>query len=401
MSLEKFIVNPATGDWGIAKEGSESELLSVLKQKSLPLKNYLGVYSIILNTTNKCNMNCIYCSASDNRSKEGIPKEIAKKAVEEATKLELTPRIVFHGSEPLLNMPLINSTVKYGKSLPREVFFYIQSNLTALTDEKLDFIRKNRIGVSTSIDGFREQHDMSRKFVDGSPSYDIVMRNMEKIMKYQEGMFTVTVVTKYNVNSLSEIALNLEKRGVTHIQFLPSVKCEKSEGNFMPTNKELTENYIKLFEQTFKRMESGEQTAIIRNLPQFFASLFLRTGVDSCRICSSANYHPILAVDIDGEIYPCDYFFGDRQYSIGNVMKDSFKDVLNSKKNLRSKSIEDFACGSCDVRRICGGGCMADRIFSGGKPYYCETYSNIYHYLGSKIPELREKKLLGKLMKNL
>lgn len=178
---------------------------------------------------------------------------------------------------------------------------------------------------------------------------------------------------------------------------MPSVKCSEGE-DFRPSNDQLTQAYIKLFEQTFGRLETGQQKATIRNIAQLFSSLFLRTGVDNCRICSSADYHPILAIDINGDIYPCDYFFGKPEYRMGNVTADKLQEVLNSSRNLRSKSIEDTACVSCNVKRVCGGGCMADRIFSGGKPYYCKTYSEMYNYLGSKIPELRKKGLIGKLL---
>ncbi len=401
MSMEKFVVYPKTGAWGIAEEGFEADLLNALKQQPVPEKKYLGAHSIILNTTDQCNMGCIYCSALNNRFKQKMDERVAKRTLDEAIKLELTPRIVFHGSEPLLNMPLIRATVEYGELLPRQVLFYIQSNLTTLTDEKLEFISEHNLGVSTSIDGFRGQHNLTRPFRDGSPSYDIVIRNMAKVMEKQEGMCTVTVVTRYNVSDLSEIALDLESRGVTHIQFLPSVKCSEVDVDFRPTNEELTKAYIRLFEQTFRRMESGEQRAVVRNIPQLLVSMFLRTGVDSCRICSSADYHPILAVDVNGDMFPCDYFFRNPNYLIGNILKDSFSDVLNSHKNIRNKSIEDTACGKCDIRRMCGGGCMADRTFSGDKPYYCQTYSSMYQYLGSKIPDLRKKDLLKKSMKNL
>src|SRR3989344_9584863 len=115
MAQNKFVIEPTNGWWGIAQEGAEKTLLDELKRKKLPKKLYCGVHSIILNTTNQCNMDCIYCSASENRSEEKMPQEISKKVIGEAAKLELTPRIVFHGSEPLLNMPLIRSTVAYGE----------------------------------------------------------------------------------------------------------------------------------------------------------------------------------------------------------------------------------------------------------------------------------------------
>ncbi len=398
MKQNKFVIEPSNGWWGIAKEGSEEDLLEELRKNKLPEKNYKGVHSIILNTTNQCNMDCVYCSASENRSEEKMSEEVAKKVVDETVKQEITPRIVFHGSEPLLNMPLIRSTVEYGEAQERDVLFYVQSNLTTLTDEKLAFIRDHQIGVSTSIDGFAEQHNLTRPFRGGLPSYDRIVENMEKVLEFQEGMCTATVVTKYNVGDMSAIALDLERRGVTHIQFLPSIKCSDSDEDFRPTNEALTKGYIDLFEQTFRRMESGEQRATIKNISQLYSSLFQRTGVDNCRICSATDYHPIMGVDIDGEIYPCDYFFGNKQYSIGNIMSDSLESILNSKRNPRSESIEDTSCSDCDVKRVCGGGCMADKLFSGDKPYYCGTYADMFEYIGGKIPELREKGLLGKLL---
>ena len=72
--------------------------------------------------------------------------------------------------------------------------------------------------------------------------------------------------------------------------------------------------------------------------------------------------------------------------------------MINNPCNLRSKSIEDTICAECNIRMICGGGCMADRLFSGGTPYYCETYRNMFNYLGSKIPDLKKKGLIGKLL---
>tara|TARA_Y100000310_G_scaffold343152_1_gene449461 strand:- start:448 stop:1644 length:1197 start_codon:yes stop_codon:yes gene_type:complete len=398
MKQNKFVIEPSNGWWGIAQEGSEEDLSAELKKKKLPAKDYKGIHSIILNTTNQCNLDCVYCSASENRSEEKISEEVAKKVIDELVKLKLTPRIVFHGSEPLLNMPLIRSTVEYGESKERNILFYIQSNLTTLTNKKLAFIKDHQIGVSTSIDGFAEQHNRTRPFRGEFPSYDKIVENMGRVLEFQDGMCTATVVTKYNVGDMAEIALDLERRGVTHIQFLPSVKCSGADKDFRPSNEALTRGYIDLIEQTFRRMETGEQTATIKNISQLYSSLFQRTGVDNCRICSATDYHPILGVDIDGGLFPCDYFFGREEYKIGNVMTDSLESVLNSPRNPRSQSIEDTSCSSCDVKRVCGGSCMADRLFSGDKPYYCETYADIFKYIGGKIPELWEKGLIGKLL---
>ena len=62
MKDRKFIVHPESGAWDVAEEGSENKLFRLLCNTPVPIKNYLGTHSVILNITNRCNMNCIYCS---------------------------------------------------------------------------------------------------------------------------------------------------------------------------------------------------------------------------------------------------------------------------------------------------------------------------------------------------
>ena len=101
-------------------------------------------------------------------------------------------------------------------------------------------------------------------------------------------------------------------------------------------------------------MEEGKQRIVVKNLSQYLSDIFLTTGVDACRTCTPSAQHPILAVDIDGEIYPCDFFWGDKERSIGNVKTNSFSSLLNSPRNIRSVPIEDTSCGDCTWRNICG-----------------------------------------------
>lgn len=398
--LTEFIIEPSNGHWGLSRKGDEDNLRCVLARKEKPIKCYAGVQLIILNTTNECNLGCVYCNTRRARAHTKMPPEIAITAIDKAAKLKNIPNIVFHGSEPLLNMQTIEQAVIYGedlsKSLGKQITFNIQTNLTTLDSEKLRFIKEHGVGISTSLDGGEEEHNLNRPYADGRPTYSILINNIKRILEFQRGISAVCVVTKNNVKSLDKIVLDFEKVGISEIQLLPSVKCINGS-DYRPSNAELIESYLKVFEQTFKRVELNTQKSHIRNIAQYLSALFIRTGIDACRICCSRSSHPLLTVDVNGDIYPCDFFWGNKDKNLGNVKNDDFDSILSSSKNPRMTPIEITPCGDCKWRNVCGGGCLADRLFSEGKPYYCETHKSVYEYLSKKMPYLLEHNILNKI----
>ena len=398
--IRKFVLNPDNGYWGLSTEEDMSGLKKDLSTRPKPQKCYDGVQIIALNSTESCNLGCIYCSANAKRSVRMMPAEIAIRTIDQLGGLENLPEIVFHGSEPLLNMDLIKEAVLYGENLDKnsgkKVYFSMQSNLTLLTQEKIDFIKAHRIGISTSLDGRELEHNLNRPYKNGMPSYSDVRRSIDKVLDFQKGLCAVCVITKNNVASLSEIVLDFEKIGITEIQFLPAVKCG-GRGEYLASNEDLSRNYIKLFEQTFQRLREGSQKVIVKAVTQYLSNFFLTTGIDACRACTPSSQHPLLAIDINGDIYPCDFFWGQKEKIIGNITKDSFKSILNNPKNPRMKDIDESDCKICDWRRLCGGGCLGDRLFSGGKPYYCKTHKTIFEYLSEKMDSLLEEGLVRKI----
>ena len=392
MADRKFVLDPKSGYWGLAEKADEGSLRGLLSKKIKPCKCYNGVQVIALNTTEACNMRCIYCSTSTKRSGRMMPLDMATRTIDQTAGLT-SPQIVFHGSEPLFNMGLIKGAVEYGESIGREIGFSIQTNLTRLTPDRLSFLIDHKVGISTSLDGTEPEHNITRPYRNGAPSYADVKNAIERVLKQQEGISVVCVVTKYNVNNLPGIALDFENLGISEVQFLPAVACSGNK-DFMPLNADVARSYVSLFEQTFKRMEEGKQRIVVKNLSQYLSDIFLTTGVDACRTCTPSAQHPILAVDIDGEIYPCDFFWGDKERSIGNVKTNSFSSLLNSPRNIRSVPIEDTSCGDCTWRNICGGGCLGDRFFSAGKPYYCETHKAVFEYLTRNMDHLLESGLV-------
>jgi uncharacterized protein len=399
----KFVLDPSNGFWGLAAEGKEADLARDLASRPKPKKCYDNVQVIALNTTEACNLSCVYCSTSNHRSSKIMPLEVTKRTIDQTRDLKGATQIVFHGSEPLLSMKTIQEAVLYGERFQKEtgkkILFSVQSNLTTLTEEKIEFICAHEIGISTSLDGREQEHNLNRPYKNGRATYNDARRAIDRTLEFQKGLCAVCVVTRNNVSHLSEIALDFERIGITEVQFLPAIKCDENT-DFIPSVKDLTKNYIMLLDQTFRRIQNGNQRLRINIVSQYLSGLFFRTGVDACRLCTPSNQHPLLAVDLDGEIYPCDFFWGDKKRSMGNITNDSFGSVLNSPRNLRMDSIETTVCGDCEWIHVCGGGCLGDRLLSEGRPYYCEVHRAVFEYLSQNIDYLLKSGVVKKVFDN-
>ena len=93
--------------------------------------------------------------------------------------------ISFYGGEPLLEMKLIQECVTYSKKVfeGKKASFNLTTNAVLLSEENIEYLSKEDFILTISLDGPKEVHDKNRKFVNSdSGTYDIVMRNLEKIL---------------------------------------------------------------------------------------------------------------------------------------------------------------------------------------------------------------------------
>jgi sulfatase maturation enzyme AslB (radical SAM superfamily) len=131
-----------------------------------------------------------------------------------------------------------------------------------------------------------------------------------------------------------------ESEGITSWQTIPVEKTHTDA----PNPVELGNSYKKLFNNVFERVKSGQQKLEVRSLSQYLSSMFIHNGIDACRICSSGNIHPLIAIDYDGEVYPCDYFFGNKKVRIGNIYTQDIRELAQSDANPRMRDINRTEC---------------------------------------------------------
>ncbi|BBE31797.1 hypothetical protein OSSY52_19380 [Tepiditoga spiralis] len=160
-----------------------------------------SISQLYIIVTEDCNLRCKYCIFSDNYphthgySSQKMTFEIAKKAIDyyldlykekQAYGLGSNPVISFYGGEPLLEFNLIKEIVKYAKELNDNFEFYITTNGTIMNDEIINFLISNSVKITVSLDGYKENHDRNRVFINNKRSFDVIIKNLTKLQEEKE-----------------------------------------------------------------------------------------------------------------------------------------------------------------------------------------------------------------------
>ncbi|MCI9174751.1 MAG: radical SAM protein [Lachnospiraceae bacterium] len=170
-----------------------------IKKLEHPATKYLNIIlerkvsKILLQLTQRCNLRCLYCVYSEEKnfgtrshSNKDMSYETAKKAIDFYMEhsVDCEEKVIgFYGGEPLLKFDLIKKMIEYCNKTFRgnSIVYTITTNGTLLTDEIMDFLIRNHVYITISLDGPKAIHDKNRKLIDESGSYDIVIKNLEKL----------------------------------------------------------------------------------------------------------------------------------------------------------------------------------------------------------------------------
>lgn len=184
LSWEKY--NELVSKKFIKNESYEIDMTRAFAKKNQFLAYWPTLHIVV--TTLRCNHKCQYCHAAvaPMTAKEmDMTEETAKKVVDAifyTSALDFT--IEFQWWESLVNWDIVKFIVEYAntkaKALSKNVTYALVTNLTLMDEEKLDYIIKNNIHISTSLDGDEETHNYNRTFKDWN-SFEKVTYWIKKI----------------------------------------------------------------------------------------------------------------------------------------------------------------------------------------------------------------------------
>lgn len=317
----------------------------------------------LVEVSNRCNLRCIMCQAKRTNSKDAYMNyELFKKIIDELCDSGL--KIITIGSiaEPTMNKD-IEEMLKYIQQ--KKIITELITNLSLpLGDDLIATIRKLD-KVTISIDGAtKETYEKIRV----GASFEKTISNLRKISssKKEDQIITINYVIQkenyrevpkmiYLLNSIGNI--NKLSTGFAHIHDVslkPKIHLDK---------KELTEfknRIIPLCEKASFRKQLITNHIIsseywekndIRSAQESNKEIFNRINAMPCYSLWTSTF-----VCPDGTVYPCCTFWSEKEYVLGSLKKECFKDIWDGEKynNLRKKFKKNKApqCRYCTALSI-------------------------------------------------
>jgi len=403
LGSRKFICNAETGNWVLA-DFCDADVIDEISKPHDFKRTYENVSLTLLNVSRICNFNCKYCLIGDLKGfKSSMSLTVGKKAIDRVMELPKEDRyVIFHGSEPMANYKLIKQLVIYTTKNNSNIQFSIQSNGSLFNKENINFLTQNNVYIGISLDGTERHQNSTRPYTDGSGTYNDVIKNLLLIKERQGEIGVTLVITKENVNELPQIIEHFEGLGIGAVYLCP---VAQGKDNLSPNIEILTEKMLKIFDRFFNLKLRGEKTIEIENFRKHLINIIPKNSPSNCVQCSLGSKYPLVGIDIDGGIYPCDYFWDKKEFLLGNIFDHALNSVINLPQDFRTyKNVNSIpGCSTCDWKRFCGGGCPGSEIMSGRdirhtKSPYCHYNKTMLQYVAERIPILYEKNLIDQII---
>ena len=318
--------------------------------------------SLTFIVTEDCNLRCKYCYITHKSSNKRMSFDVAKKFIDYVfsgtLRLQESVTLDFIGGEPLLEIDLIDKICDYFKLksyLVGSPWYWnyrisICTNGVNYSDKRIqDFIKKNeeKVGITITIDGIKEKHDLQRVFPDGSGSYDVIKKNVD-IWKHQFVGSTKVTFASDDLKYLKDSVINLWEEGIPEVAANVVFEDVWREGD------------DQLFESQLK--ELADYILDNRLFDKYVCTLFddsigepYTEDILSQTSCGAGK---MLAVGVDGKLYPCmrycSYSLNEKEeYVIGNVDEGIDFDKVRPFQTVTYKLQSDDECLKCPVAKGC------------------------------------------------
>ena len=335
-------------------------------------KAYLHIFVVTL----RCNQKCKYCHAASEKENIGttydMDLEVCKKSVDFALNSPSEVlKFEFQGGEPLLNFDAIKYIIEYSESekikFNKTIEYVICSNLYAISDDKLDYIKEKNIKISTSLDGPEHLHDKCRLDRNDNGTYKKIIKNIKKVQNFlgKSNVSALLTVTSYNLKFLDQIIDEYIQQGFDYIfirNLNPYGFCLGDNKIFYSVD-DFTNAYIAAFQKIINvnlqgyYLEEAFATILLTRIMTPFSTGFvdLQSPTGYGLNCLVYDYNGKIFISDEGRML--NRTFNDNAFSIGTVSDDYDKVISNIKfKKILENSVLETTpkCSWCVYKPYCG-----------------------------------------------
>ncbi len=368
----------------------------------------------IVSMTSRCNHRCVYCYIEADSSGSGggdMDEDTAKKVVDfifQSPSKYIT--IEISGGEPLLNFPVIEFLVDYSnrvnEKFKKDLRHTVVTNLAAMDEDILNFLVRNCVSISTSLDGPKELHDKNRKYLNGS-SYEKTIYWIDAIKQRKHPLGALPVVTKYSFDYGKEIVDEYVKHDLESLRL--KYMAPVGYGRLWDKVGYSPEEYVSLWKDVLEYILTLNRKGV--NFCEGMSTLLLKkiinpvdpNYVDLNMPCGAVVGQTVY--DDRGDVYSCDEARGFDIFKLGNVREDTYKDVVCS---LTTRHMQDlssgysFLCDNCVWRPYCGT-CIVCTYSTQGNmvnklplDFRCQANKRMFEHIFRKLIFSNDKEILMK-----
>lgn len=345
-----------------------------------------------------CNLACRYCYYLDKAGLYGNREpvmdlellELYLRQYFEACESEVL-EFCWHGGEPLLlGLDYFRKAMRIQRKYARgrQVHNSIQTNGILLNDSWCTFFVENNFLVGLSIDGPQDLHDAHRLNRGARPTFNRVFAAAQMMRRRHVEFNTLSVVTRLSEGRGGEIYRFLRDRvGSRFMQFLPAEDW-LPDGSLAPWSVS-SAGYGRFLCDIFDEW-------VHRDVGQYYVQIFdtvlsLLCGLPS-GICTMAETcGESLAVEHNGDVYPCDHFVAP-EYLLGNIRRNSLAELFDGEDRLRfalsKRNGLSAECLKCEYYTLCHGGCPGHR--TAGRNALCDGLHMFFRHSAPAMKRMKE-----------
>lgn len=347
------------------------------------------ITSAMLVLTHLCNLHCRYCFV--NQKPETMTYQTAKDTVHfllNNCKENEIPSINFFGGEPMLcwNSIIVPLTKYIREELKMPFDLSMTTNGTLLNEERIQFMKDNRIGMLFSIDGDQGTQDYNRPCADGSSSFDKLRDLIPQIAEAFHTTFRMTAIPETCNNVFNNIKFAAEN-GFQSYFVIPNVYQEWPAEDWEVLCREMhkyAQYFVDCYQNGIGPIRFSEFEKSLKKITQINHAIdngLFRVGCEGCKRCGLGS-NRFASVHPNGDIYACQEMTSnvdhDSPFWIGNIysgVSDERRQRLTG--TLDRNKLHGLNCGACRLNRICDGGCVANNYLvtgdiNGMPPVFCQ-----------------------------
>ncbi|RGI57240.1 radical SAM protein [Ruminococcus sp. AM30-15AC] len=327
---------------------------------------------LIIATTLDCQFSCCYCYES--HPKVYMNADVKKNIIDLVKDHAATGKnisVVWYGGEPLLDFEsvcmLSKSFIDVCRTYGVNYHASMLSNGYLFSPESINELDELQIkSVQITLDGMKDVHEQRRPLMDGSSSFDRIIRNMKNIKEKTDVEVHLRInVDKSNIESAYELIRYCSSVGLDNIDvnlgMLKAFGCDHvcgARSSNLFTMKEFSLEFLKFRDYI---EELGFEKAVKKMVPEY--------KINSCTMDAPNAY----VIDPHGWVYKCISQIGKKESAIGNVSM-----VFNENAHTIYSPFLSKRCTLCNFFPVCKGGCLLN---NSGSSVEC----NIWKYITGEL----------------